>query len=83
MRCYEIYSQNGDPGITGGVDPTNETLRLFTNNQWSIMATGEAEDTRFVTNAPRPQTLILILSLEELSTVDFRNIPSETERDQE
>lgn len=78
-RGLEVSSGNGDPDRTGGVDLTNETIRInsIPQQQWSIMSTISRDTRKFASaNSSFP---IVVFSIEELSTVDFEEIPSVSE----
>ena len=74
-ECYSGDFCVGQFGVGGGDDETPETVDLAPNNpnsgttnQWSIMST-----------TGRPNTVVTVyygFSLEELMTIDFRDIPS-------
>ena len=81
---FEVYSGNEDSGRLGGVDPTPEAVLIDdeTAISWSIMST-QIQDSRSFeetdgahSNADVP---IFLFSIEELSTIEFEDIPSETE----
>lgn len=79
-KCYEVYSGNEDTDKTGGVDPTNETVRIGGRDriEWSIMRSGTASNIRQNLNSVG-QFPIFVFSIEELSTVDFVHIPPKSE----
>ena len=79
-KCYEVYSGNTDPDITGGVDPTPEPIFISGDEDiaWSIMARGTADDTRAFTTTSADYPIVAF-TIEELSTVDLENMPSQTE----
>lgn len=78
-KAFEVYSGNRDDrNLTGGLDPTPETVTLRQQDpEWSIMREGTAENSvRYTgTSADFP---VLLFSIEELSTVDFKHIPSQS-----
>jgi hypothetical protein len=67
-KGFEVYS-NDEDGVGFGSDETIERIPGLALD-WSIMGLGSAEDTGA---GPRP---VLAYSIEELSTIDFENIPS-------
>ena len=75
---YEVYSGE-ESDFLGGEDPTPEVVLINDekDDQWTIMARGTAEDLRD-TNTPG-ESPIMAFSIEELSTVNFEEIPSKTE----
>ena len=70
-KGYEVYSNDEDDEDGDGFEP-DETIERIPGLalDWSIMGLGSAEDTGA---GPRP---VLAYSIEELSTIDFENIPS-------
>ncbi|ERJ06257.1 hypothetical protein HLRTI_001736 [Halorhabdus tiamatea SARL4B] len=80
-HAYEVYSGNlGHPEWAGGIDPTPENVSLPnptptpTYPWWSVMKRGEAFDSGRIGHPD--QFPLLHFSIEELSTVDFEEIPS-------
>jgi hypothetical protein len=80
-KAYEVYSGNrNEPNLTGGLDPTPEGI-LTNHNQfheWSIMREGTAKNSSQFT-ATSADFPVLLFSIEELSTADFKHIPSKEE----
>lgn len=76
-KCFEVYSGNTDPAVTGGVDKTPEFVEKNIRNdaEWSIMMAGTADDTRDFTPTVAKYP-VFAFSIEELSTIDFEDIPS-------
>jgi len=83
QNAYEVYSGNMDPNLTGGVDESPERINVGSqqNNiqQWSVMRSGPARDIQSIgtSSSVRPTTPILSVSIEEASTIDFEDIPSQ------
>lgn len=71
-KCYEVYSGNGDPGLTGGIDESSEGVVIGRDQgvRWSIMQAGTANNFQGF-NDPR-----FTFSIEEIATIDFEKIPS-------
>lgn len=72
QKCFEVYSGNTDPDLTGGVDETPEGILIGRDQvvRWSVMQAGTANNFGGYSN-PR-----FAYSIEEVVTIDFRNIPS-------
>jgi len=74
-QAFEVYSGNTNPTITGGIDATPERVIVnppTTDRGWSVMSRGTADQLPTTgTISPR-----LGFSIEEVSTVDFEEIPS-------
>ena len=70
-KGYEVYSNDEDDEDGDGFE-SDETIERIPGLEldWSIMGLGSAEDTGA---GLRP---VLAYSIEELSTIDFENIPS-------
>jgi len=82
QNAYEVYSGNTDPDLTGGVDETPERINIRTSpnpiQEWSVMRSGTARDIRsFTPYSPNAPTLLF--GIEEMSTVDFEDIPSRSD----
>jgi hypothetical protein len=80
-KSYEVYSGNrNEPSLAGGLDPTPETIRINNNEygKWSIMMAGTARNSEKFTNTTADFPMLLF-SIEELSTTDFKHIPSKEE----
>ncbi|WEL22836.1 hypothetical protein [Halorhabdus sp. BNX81] len=79
--AYDVYSGNlGHPEWAGGIDPTPENVSLPnptptpTYPWWNVMKREEAFDSGRIGHPD--QFPLLHFSIEELSTVDFEEIPS-------
>jgi len=82
QNAYEVYSGNrNNPSLAGGLDSTPENLRVSGTRQttrWSVMRAGTApRQSRYININPKAP--ILPFSVEELSTVDFEDIPSKSD----
>lgn len=80
-NAYEVYSGNQKrPNLTGGLDPTLENVSINGDKVagWTIMKRGYAPNSKTFTRTSADFP-VLLLSIEELSTADFKHIPSKKE----
>jgi hypothetical protein len=74
-KAFEVYS-GIETDDAGGIDESPEPIESG-EQEWSIMMSGRA--TRFDGGqSPHP---ILVLSLEEIATIDLEDVPSKSESD--